>query len=228
MSHPDSSARSERATAGDSPQTRPRRAWPARTLRWLVPACLLAALATASGHGAQSAQSASTCHPDRFFQQRVNLDGDPAKEEVLAVDSHDCQHTSFRAYVHIHDRCHGVWRLFDLDSEANVLQQFRIVNADGRTKRPEVFFVTRTLGPVAGGIGEVVRLDDRPSGCARLRTLFRYEPKDPSLQSFDVQLKDLTPRFGGLELVLTEGKEVAQRITRYRYDRKLDRYVIYG
>jgi hypothetical protein len=156
------------------------------------------------------------------------LDGDRAKEEVIAVDSHDCQHTSFKAYVHIRDRCHGSWRLYDLGSEAEVLQQFRIVNADARTRRPEVFFVTRRLGPVAGGVAAVVRLDDRSSGCARVRALFRYEPNEPALQSFDVQLKELTPRFRGLEIVLTEGKEVAQRITKYRYDVKLDRYVVYG
>jgi hypothetical protein len=172
-------------------------------------------------------QAASACHPDRLFQKSVNLDGDPAKEEVLAVDSHDCQHTTFRAYVHIHDRCHGEWRVYNL-GKSEVLQQIRIVNADGRTKRPEVFFVTRGLGPVASGVSKVVRLDDRASGCARVRVLFGYEPKEPSLQSFDVQLKDVAPRFPGLEIVLTEGKEVAQQITHYRYDRKRDRYVVYG
>jgi hypothetical protein len=192
-------------------------------VRWLLLVGVLAAVA-ASGH---AAPVASACHPDRLTQQRVNLDGDSAKEEVIAADTHDCQHTSFRAYVHIRDRCHGSWRLYDLGSEAEVLQQFKIVNADARTKRPEVFFVTRGLGPVASGVAAVVRLDDRTSGCARVRALFRYTPKDPGLQSFDVQLKDLTPRFRGLEIVLTEGKEVAQRITHYRYDRLLDRYVVY-
>jgi hypothetical protein len=185
---------------------------------------VLAALAV-SGH---AAPVASACHPDRFIQKQVNLDGDRAKEEVLAADSHDCQHTTFRAYVHIHDRCHGSWRMYDLGSEAEVLQQLRIVNADARTKRPEVFFVTRRLGPVAGGIAAVVRLDDRASACARVRVLFRYEPKDPALKGFDVQLQDVTRRFPGLEVVLTEMGEVAQRITRYRYDRLRDRYVVYG
>lgn len=193
-------------------------------LRPLLLAAALAALA-ASGSGPQVALA---CHPDRMSPTRVNLDRDPAKEEVVAADLHDCAHTHFEAYVHIRDRCHGAWRTFDLDSEGEVLRQFRIVNADGRTRRPEVFFVTVRRGPVARGIAEVVRLDGRPPACARARALFRYVPTNPGVQSFDVQLKDVTRKFPGLEVVLTEGREVAQTITRYRYDRARDRYVAYG
>ena len=108
-----------------------------------------------------------------------------------------------------------------------MLQQFRIANADGRTKRPEVFFATGKLGPVAGGIAEVDRLDDRPSGCARVRALFRYTP-GPGVQAFDVQLADVAPQFPGLEVVVTEAREVAQTTTKYRYDRVRNRYVAYG
>jgi hypothetical protein len=193
-------------------------------VRWLLLAGLLAAAIASGG----APQRAFACHPDRLSQTRVNLDGDRAKEEVIAADHHNCAHTEFRAYVHLRDRCRGAWRTYDLQSEGDVLQRFRIANADGRTTRPEVFFVTRRLGPVARGIAEVVRLDDRPSGCARVRALFRYSPGDPALQSFDVELKNVAPQFPGLEIVLTEAKEVAQRVTRYRYDRTRDRYVVYG
>jgi hypothetical protein len=89
-----------------------------------------------------------------------------------------------------------------------------------------VFFATHELGPAAHGISKVVRLDDRRSGCARVRELFRYAP-DPAVFNFDVELKDVTRRFRGLEIVVTEGREVAQTITRYRYDRKRDRYIEY-
>jgi hypothetical protein len=156
----------------------------------------------------------------------VNLDRDAAKEQVVAADLHDCAHTHFEAYVHILDSCHGAWRTFDLDSDGEVLQQFRIANADGRTKRPEVFFVTVIRGPVMRGIAEVVRLDGRPPACARARALFRYVPA-AGVQTFDAQLKDVTRKFPGLEVVLTESREVAQTVTTYRYDRARDRYVVY-
>jgi hypothetical protein len=77
------------------------------------------------------------------------------------------------------------------------------------------------------GIAEVVRLDGRPAACARARALFRYVP-NAAVQTFDVQLKDVTKKFPGLEVVLTEGREVAQTITKYRYARALDRYVVYS
>jgi sarcosine oxidase delta subunit len=193
--------------------------------RWLLLGGLLAAAFAAAGH---APPPAFACHPDRLFDTRVNLDGDAAKERVTALDSHNCAHTEFEAYVHVRDRCRGTWRTYDLQSEGDVLRQFRIVNADARTRRPEVFFVTQRLGPVARGIAEVVRLDDRASGCARVRALFRYVPSDPAVQSFDVQLTNAAPQFPGLEITLTESREVAQRITRYRYDRTRDRYVVYG
>jgi sarcosine oxidase delta subunit len=193
--------------------------------RWLLLGGLLAAAFAAAG---QAPAPAFACHPDRLFDTRVNLDGDAAKERVTALDSHNCAHTEFEAYVHVRDRCRGTWRTYDLQSEGDVLRQFRIVNADARTRRPEVFFVTQRLGPVARGIAEVVRLDDRASGCARVRALFRYVPSDPAVQSFDVQLTNAAPQFPGLEITLTESREVAQRITRYRYDRTRDRYVVYG
>jgi hypothetical protein len=167
------------------------------------------------------------CHPDRLSEQSVNLDRDAAKEQVEAADLHDCAHTHFEAYVRIRDRCHGTWRTFDLDSDGEILQQFRIANADGRTKRPEVFFMTYRRGPVMRGIAEVVRLDGRPPACAHARALFRYVPA-AAVQTFNVELKDLTRKFPGLEVVVTEGREVAQTVTTYRYDRALDRYVKYS
>jgi hypothetical protein len=194
-------------------------------LRWLLLAALLAAVAAASGRAPQAAYA---CHPDRMSDIRVNLDRDPAKEEVIAAEHHDCAHTESEAYVHVRDRCQGAWRTYDLHSEGDVLQQFRVVNADGRTRRPEVFFVTRRRSLVAHGIAEVVRLDSRPSACPRVRALFHYEPTDPGLQSFDVELKDVARQFPGLEVILTEGREIAQNVTRYRYDRARDRYVVYG
>jgi hypothetical protein len=163
------------------------------------------------------ALSGPLCHPDRFFRQRINLDGDPAKEEVVAVDSHNCAHTEWLAYVHVRDRCKGAWKVYDFGSRSDVLAQFRVANLDGRTRRPEVFFVTHRIAPVADGAAELVRFDDSRSGCSRPRALFRYVP-GPGVQSFDAELE-------GREIVLTERFEVMQRVTRYRYDRRRDRYV---
>ena len=167
------------------------------------------------------------CHPDRQFQQRVNLDGDPAKEEVLAVDHHNCAHTEWLAYVRVRDRCRGSWRAFEFGSRSDRLQQFRVTNADRRTKRPELFFVTSKVAPIAAGVAELVRFDELASGCSRPRALFRYVPA-AGIKTFDAELRDVAPQFPGLEIVLSEGREVAQLITHYRYDRKLDRYVKYA
>src|SRR5437763_6853333 len=141
-------------------------------LRWLLIAAGLAAVA-ASTH---MTPTAAACHPDRFFDKQVNLDGDRAMEEVLAADTHDCGHTSFKAYVHVQDRCHGTWNTYTLNSDGQLLEQFRLVNADGWMKRPEVFFVIRNFGTPATGVAEVVRMDDRASGCSSAHGLCAYSP----------------------------------------------------
>lgn len=209
--------------AGDRANLPPPKASELMVFRWLLLAGVFGALAV--GH---SPRDAYACHPSRLLERQVNLDGDRMNEVVVAADDHDCSHTQFHAYVHIRDRCKGQWRTFDLQSDGEVLRRFRIANADGRTRRPEVFFVTQRIRPVANGVAQVVRLDDRPSGCAHARALFRYVPSTPAIQSFDVELTDAAPRFPGLEIVVTEAREVAQSMTRYRYDRKRDRYVVYG
>ena len=163
------------------------------------------------------------CHPDRLIERSVNLDGDRAKERVTAVDHHDCAHTEWLAYVRVRDRC----GTYELGSRNDVLQAFRIANADGRTRRPEVFFATSKVAPFASGVAKLVRFDDDRSGCSRPRVLFRYVP-GPGIKSFGAELKDVAPRFPGLEIVLTEGREVAQQVMHYRYDRTFDRYVRYA
>jgi hypothetical protein len=188
---------------------------------------VLAALLTLVAASAPVAQPAYGCHPSRVSETRVNLDGDPEKEQVIAAESHDCGHTSFTASVVIRDRCRGAWRTYDLGSEANFLDQFRIVNADGRTRRPEVFFVTRRVGVVARGVAAIVRLDSRPRSCSRLRVLFRYEPTAAGVHSFDIELVDAAPQYPGLEVLVTEAREVEQHVTKYRYDAARDRYVVY-
>jgi len=193
-------------------------------LRWLLVVGVLAILAGSS----RSPQQAYACHPSGFFDKRVNLDGDRAKEEVIAVDNHDCQHTTFQAYVHIRDHCDGAWQTYDLHSDRQVLEQFKIVNADGWTRRPEVFFVTRSFKNPATDIAEVVRLEDRPSGCARAHALFAYSPKDATVQGFSVELKNAAPQFRGLEVVLTTWDAMKRTVTTFRYDRKHGRYVVYG
>jgi hypothetical protein len=191
--------------------------------RWLVLVAVFAALAASTDR----TPTAAACHPDRLFQKHVNLDGDRALEQVVAVDSHDCQHTSFVAYVHVHDRCHGAWQVYDLHSKGQVLEQFRIVNADGWTKRPEVFFVVRNFGMPTTGVAEVVRMDDRASGCSSAHALFKYVPRDEALRGFSIELKDAAARFRGLEVVLTKTYEADRTVTTLRYDRTRGRYVEY-
>ena len=188
----------------------------------------LAALLSALAVSARAPHAAYACHPDRRYDTKVNLDGDRVKEEVIAIDHHNCAHTEWEGYVHVRDYCRGSWRTFDLQSEGDVLTGFRITNADGWTKRPEIFFVTQRLAMPARGIAEVVRLDDRASSCSRVHALFRYSPSDPGLKAFNVELEDAAPQFRGLEVVVTEMRENAVRVTTYRYDRSRGRYVAYG
>jgi hypothetical protein len=141
------------------------------------------------------------CHPDRQFQQVVNLDGDRAKEQVTALDHHNCAHTEWLASVRVRDRC----RTYELARRSEALHEIQVANFDGWTRRPEIFFVTSHMAMV-------VRFDDRPSGCLRPRTLFRFIGNG---------IVSAEPKSGGREIVVTEEGTV----TRYRYDRKLDRYV---
>jgi hypothetical protein len=191
------------------------------------------------------AAPALATHPSRTITRLVNLDADAVKEKVVAVALTSADHTQQTAYVHLQDRCRGSWRTFDLSGTQRTLGAFAIVNADGVTKRPEIFFslgAADTSSP--GGIAEVVRLDDRRGACASPRTLFVYRPGQTVppppklLVSWDVRLADVSPEFAGKEVTLSETfkappsevccLDISTRVRQYRYDRGRRQYVVYS
>lgn len=191
------------------------------------------------------AAPALASHPSRMTTRLLNLDGDAAKEKVVAASLTSSDHTQQTAYVHLRDRCRGPWRTFDLSGTQRTLDAFAIVNADGITKRPEIFFsLGATDAGVPGGIAEVVRLDDRRGACASPRTLFAYRPAQTvppppeRLVGWDVRLADVSPEFAGKEVTLRETfrsppsevccVNISTRVRQYRYDRGHRRYVVYS
>jgi hypothetical protein len=191
------------------------------------------------------AAPALASHPSRTITRLVNLDGDPAKEKVVAVALTSSDHTQQTAYVHLQDRCRGSSRTLDLSGTQRTLGAFAIVNADGVTTRPEIFFslgATDANGP--GGIAEVVRLDDRPGACASPRTLFAYRPARTvpppprRLVAWDVRLAEVSAEFAGKEVTLRETLkappsevcclDVMTRVRQYRYDRGRRQYVVFS
>ena len=154
--------------------------------------------------------AAPACHPDRIWARTANLDGDAVKEQVRAIDSHDCQHEHFSARVTIRDRCQGVWTTFQIADERLPLRYFRVVDVDGWTKRREVFFVI-------GDTARIVRLAARRGKCPQPVDLFSVAGAS------SVELSDLTQRYRGLELsVVASGGT-----TFFRYSRTQRRYVRY-
>jgi hypothetical protein len=151
------------------------------------------------------------CHPNRIWAMAANLDGDAVKEQVRAIDSHDCQHEHFSARVTIRDRCEGVWTTFQVADERLPLRSFRVVDVDGWTKRRELFFVI-------GDTARIVRLAARRGKCPRPRDLFSVSGAS------SVELADLTRRYRGLELRVVASGET----TFFRYSRTQRRYVRYA
>lgn len=173
-----------------------------------------------------------SCHANSIRSVRAQLDRDPAREVIRAVDQHDCAHTAFRVLVLVRDRCRGGWRKLVLLDEKAKLLSFRVVDVDRSNKRPEIFVLTSKSATV-------VRLVEGIRGrCLAPMPLYTYRPSPipPGLRmgGFSVELADFSRAYRGLELRVTEwyfGNEpmpVTSRIRFYRYDRSQGRYVPYG
>jgi hypothetical protein len=216
-------------------------------LRVAAGAFFLAAVAWA-GVG-EPARSAPGCHPNRSRYVAVNLDRDPARENVSSAEETNCAHTHQSASVTIQDRCRGRWNTFSISGAflnfadtPLIDNSFRIVEADGATRRPEVFLDVAGFTPNGRklGLAKVVRLDRRArDGCSAPKTLFAYSTSGYSggpgrtLVRWDAQLVDADGAWPGLEVVLTEttapegGNPLSRRVRQYRYDRGAGRYLVY-
>lgn len=159
--------------------------------------------------------------------RRANLDDDRAGERAVGWLDVDSGHTYSRWHVTVEDRCRGRWarhRVSAVWNGARALETLRAPEADGATRRREVFYVMRSGR--AEGEAAIVRLDRRRP-CPATQFLFHYVTKDPELISFRVQLGDFVRGFPGLELRLDELSFGVDRFSFYRYDRRSGRYVRY-
>ena len=161
-----------------------------------------------------------------------NLDGDRALETLAEREGPvDCAHSAFGATMLIRDRCRGralnyaVSAAYRRPDER--LDQGSIVEADGLRGRREAFFVVHGA---TGDVGEAAVLHlvrPRAGACPRPRDLFRYRPAE-GVARFDVELLELSTRFPGLEVRVSEIVDRDGVVRTYRFDRALGRYVPYG
>jgi hypothetical protein len=188
----------------------------------------------------------------------ANLDSDHALERVVprrvcesadgALTVPPCSDEQFpRRRVEVEDACDGKPYTFAISSVQDFVDRLRVTNADGRTKRPEIFFDIRSGATGRGGEARVVRIaNDRPVGpCPRTKVLFRYPSKSTlgriprgaaGRDSWSPVLRDLTHRYRGKEIRLVEtyvDRNDAfccpsfERLSYFRFARARDKYVRY-
>jgi hypothetical protein len=200
---------------------------------------LIAAAAVAATAGG-SARGSRACHASYQSVKRVNLDGDAAKETVSAFELTSCDHTQQSAGIRIADHCGSHWNEFLVSGPLRHLgpvvveSAAQVVEADGTTRRREVFFAVHgsdDAGP--RGIAKVVRLDRLANGCAGPRILFAYATRgvQDGVVGWTVRLREASTAFRGKEVIVTETLAGEGPRTKafsgYRYDRARRRYVLY-
>jgi hypothetical protein len=190
----------------------------------------------------------------------ANLDSDPALERVvprqlceaadgtLTASPPACSDDQFpRRRIEVEDSCGGKPYVFAISSVQDFVDRLRITNADGTTKRPEIFFDIRSGATGRGGEALVVRiLDERPGQvCPRVEVLFRYPSKSTlgpiprgavGHDSWSPVLRDFTHHYRGKEIRLIEtyvDRDDAfccpsfKRVSYFRFSRAKDAYVRY-
>ena len=197
-------------------------------------ALVLALLAVAGGTASALYQPA---------RANGDLDGDGDKEIARAIDANgDGQRTA----VHIRDDCPDGSEIDRLVSGVeDDLAFLKLYRADTR-RGAEVFIDLRSGATGRVGQARLVAWRASPDGqCPRPRYLFRYfssrasrPPRGASENSsFAMQVRNVTDRYRGREIVLDEfyvTREIPagccpsfQKRRLFRYSRALDRYVHY-
>jgi hypothetical protein len=189
----------------------------------------------------------------------ANLDSDPALEHVVprqlceapdgkfTVPPPPCSDDQFpRRRIEVEDSCDGKGYTFAISSVQDFVDRLRVTNADGRTKRPEIFFDIRSGATGRGGEAQVVRIvDERRGVCPRSRILFLYPDKSTlgpiprgaiGHDSWTPVLRDFTHRYRGKEIRVIEtyvDRNDAfccpsfKRVSYFRFTRAKDVYVRY-
>lgn len=183
----------------------------------MVRFALLAALA--------AVPAALASHPDGPYEtRRANLDHDRTVEKAVGWQSSDIGHTRVEWWVEIENECRGRARKHRASGKRRTLDVLRTPEADGATKRREVFYVLRDS--VGQGETSIVRLT-RSRSCPAPRYLFRYVTRFDVIR-FEARLRDFDRGKRGLELQLLEGVRGEPVTTRYyAYDPRAERYLLY-
>jgi hypothetical protein len=182
--------------------------------------------------------------PERVISQELCESG-----ADLVTPGPTCPEGFFpRHRVVVEDTCNGKPYTVAISSLQDTVDRLRVVNADGATQRPEIFFDARSGATGRGGDIRLVRYDPpREEGsCWKLHRLFRYPtratlgklPKGAAgRDSFSVFLGNVTRRYNGLELRVVEtfvDRDDAfccpsfRRSSYFRYRSGPDRYVKYA
>jgi hypothetical protein len=201
---------------------------------------------------------ASMAPADEGGPVSANLDSDPDLERVVPVqicESFDgkrrvpppvCGDQEFpRHRIVIEDTCNGAPYTRDISSLQDTIYRLRVINADGATQRPEIFFDARSGATGRGGEIRVVRYDPISGSCWKPLTLFRY-PTRATLglvprgaaghDSFGAQLGNFSGLYKGREIRMSETYVDSddafccpsfRRVTFFRYKAAVNRYVRY-
>jgi hypothetical protein len=160
-------------------------------------------------------------------EHSANLDGDAALERIVpqeVCEAQDgrthlpaptCGADEFpRHAVEIVDTCQGRPYVRRISSVQDIVDRLRIVNADGATNRPEIFFDMRSGATGRGGDIRLVRYDPVPGRpCWKPHRLFRYPTRATvgriprgaaGHDGFSAQLGNFSRRFDGLEVRVIE------------------------
>jgi hypothetical protein len=185
----------------------------------------------------------------------VNLDGDPALEQVIPQEVCEapaggataavCGPDQFaQRRIVIEDTCNGVPYSRVVSTEQEAVIKLVVSNFEDLTPRPEIFFDLRSgAGGRAGELRIVSWEEGTSPACPNARALFRYPSKRTrgrvpgrakALDTFDGSLRDVTKRYAGKELRLRETYVDADdalccpsfaRITWFGYSAGRDLYV---
>ena len=185
------------------------------------------------------APASADCHPTMTTPVlRANLDRDRGREEVT-ITNVSCAHEY--AYG-VADQC-AHHRQHHWLAGTGIQKERRVVEANGVADGREFFYVlnrdpARAPDLGAAAVVHLVRLSTRR--CPVPRHVFLYRATEPllppppgfELSSFDVDLVELSTRFRGLEVRLTETFDrqgvARQRVILMRYSVRADRYVVYS
>jgi hypothetical protein len=156
----------------------------------------------------------------------VNLDGDPALEQVIpqevctsltsSVVASACTPDQYpQRRVLIEDTCNNAPRAVVVSSVQDTVDRLVIANLDGLTARPEIYFDMRSGASGRVGDTRILRWDDPATAgaCEQVRTLFRYPSRKTRgkvprgaryRDNYGVRVKEFSKRYPGKEIKLSE------------------------